>query len=78
MKMLKKTALAAALVVSTTTASYAEQVNIGDPGCTGATAIANLLAAVITDKMGGEANICYLYTSPSPPDRTSTPLPSSA
>ena len=49
MKILKKTALAAALVVSTTTASYAEQVNIGDPGWTGATAIAKLLADVITD-----------------------------
>ncbi|MBT3706979.1 MAG: glycine/betaine ABC transporter substrate-binding protein [Proteobacteria bacterium] len=57
MKILKKTALAAALVFSTTTVSYAEQVNIGDPGWTGATAIANLLAAVVTDKMGGEANI---------------------
>ncbi len=56
MKLFKKTALAAALVVGTTTAS-AEQVNIGDPGWTGATAIAHLLAAVVTDKMGGEANI---------------------
>ena len=37
--------------------SYAEKVNIGDPGWTGATAIANLLSAVITDKMGGEADL---------------------
>jgi len=41
LKLFKKTALAAALVVGTTTAS-AEQVNIGDPGWTGATAIAHL------------------------------------
>ena len=57
MKYLKKTAIGAALVFSASTASYAEQVNIGDPGWTGATAIANLLAAVVTDKMGGEADI---------------------
>ena len=37
--------------------SFAEKVNIGDPGWTGATAIANLLATVVTDKMGGEAEI---------------------
>ena len=37
--------------------TYAEKVNIGDPGWTGATAIANLLSAVITDKMGGEVDL---------------------
>ena len=57
MKILKKTVIVAALAVATSTASYAEQVNIGDPGWTGATAIANLLAAVITEKMGGEADL---------------------
>ena len=33
------------------------KVKIGDPGWTGATAIANLLAAVVIDKMGGEAEL---------------------
>jgi glycine betaine/proline transport system substrate-binding protein len=34
-----------------------EKVKIGNPGWTGATAIANLLAAVVNDKIGGEAEI---------------------
>ena len=37
--------------------SFADKVKIGDPGWTGATAIANLLAAVVIDKMGGEAEL---------------------
>ncbi len=57
MKYLKKTAIGAALVFSASTASYAEQVNIGNPCWTGATAIANLVAAVVTYKMGGEGDI---------------------
>jgi glycine betaine/proline transport system substrate-binding protein len=34
-----------------------EKVKIGNPGWTGATVIANLLAAVVNDKIGGEAEI---------------------
>ena len=34
-----------------------EKVKIGNPGWTGATVIANLLAAVVNDKIGGEAEL---------------------
>ena len=57
MKLVNKTAIAAIVALSASTATYAEKVNIGDPGWTGATAIANLLSAVITDKMGGEVEL---------------------
>ena len=57
MKMMKKTAIAAVVALSASMTTYAEKVNIGDPGWTGATAIANLLSAVITDKMGGEVEL---------------------
>jgi glycine betaine/proline transport system substrate-binding protein len=53
MKIMKKTAIAAVVALSASMTTYAEKVNIGDPGWTGATAIANLLSAVITEKMGG-------------------------
>lgn len=54
---MKKTAIAAVVALSASMTTYAEKVNIGDPGWTGATAIANLLSAVITDKMGGEVEL---------------------
>jgi len=57
MKLVNKTAIAAVVALSASMATYAEKVNIGDPGWTGATAIANLLSAVITDKMGGEVEL---------------------
>ena len=57
MKIMKKTAIAAVVALSASMTTYAEKVNIGDPGWTGATAIANLLSAVITDKMGGEVDL---------------------
>jgi glycine betaine/proline transport system substrate-binding protein len=57
MKIINKTAIAAVIALSASMASYAEKVNIGDPGWTGATAIANLLSAVVTDKMGGEVEL---------------------
>ena len=57
MKIMKKTAIAAVVALSASMTTYAEKVNIGDPGWTGATAIANLLSAVITEKMGGEVDL---------------------
>ena len=85
MKIMKKTAIAAVVALSASMTTYAEKVNIGDPGWTGATAIANLLSAVITEKMGGEVDLvpgnntaCLLYTSPSPRDRSLSRMPSSA
>ncbi|MGE4576706.1 MAG: glycine betaine ABC transporter substrate-binding protein, partial [Candidatus Pseudothioglobus sp.] len=57
MKIINKTILAGLIALSMSMSSYAEKVNIGDPGWTGATAIANLLSAVITDKMGGEVEL---------------------
>ena len=50
MKIMKKTAIAAVVALSASMTTYAEKVNIGDPGWTCATAIANLLSAVSTDK----------------------------
>ena len=57
MKIIKTTLVAGLISLFTTFSSFAEKVKIGDPGWTGATAIANLLAAVVTDKMGGEAEL---------------------
>ena len=57
MKLLKNTLIAGLITLFVSFSSYAEKVVIGDPGWTGATAIANLLAAVVTDKMGGEADL---------------------
>ena len=57
MKILKATVMAGVISVLTTLPSHAETVKIGDPGWTGATAIANLLAAVVVEKMGGEAEL---------------------
>ena len=57
MKVLKSTIIASLISVLVTFSSFAEKVKIGDPGWTGATAIANLLAAVVIDKMGGEAEL---------------------
>ena len=57
MKIIKTTLVAGLISILATFSSVAEKVKIGDPGWTGATAIANLLAAVVTDKMGGEQNL---------------------
>ena len=50
-------AMGAALSFASTAALSAEKVNIGVPSWTGAQAIANLLAAVVEDRIGGEANL---------------------
>ena len=52
MKILKTAIIAGMISLLTSFSSFAEKVKIGDPGWTGATAIANLLAA-------------HLYTSKS-------------
>lgn len=57
MKIIKTAIVAGILSLFVSFSSFAEKVKIGDPGWTGATAIANLLAAVVTDKMGGEAEL---------------------
>ena len=57
MRIIKTAVIAGIISLLTSFSSFAEKVKIGDPNWTGATAIANLLAAVITDKMGGEAEI---------------------
>ena len=57
MKIIKTTLVAGLISIFATFSTFAEKVKIGDPGWTGATAIANLLAAVVTDKMGGEAEL---------------------
>ena len=57
MRILKSTLVAGLISIFVSFSSFAEKVKIGDPGWTGATAIANLLAAVVTDKMGGEAEL---------------------
>ena len=46
MKIIKTTLVAGLISIFATFSSFAEKVKIGDPGWTGATAIANLLAAV--------------------------------
>ena len=57
MKIIKTAIIAVVVSSFVSFSSFAEKVKIGDPGWTGATAIANLLAAVVTDKMGGEAEL---------------------
>ena len=57
MKIIKTAIVTGILFVFMGFSSFAEKVKIGDPQWTGATAIANLLAAVVTDKMGGEAEL---------------------
>lgn len=58
MKHLYKPAFAAvALTLASVPASAAEKVNIGVPSWTGAQAIANVLAEVVTSKIGGEAEL---------------------
>ena len=46
MRIIKTTLVAGLISLFATFSSFAEKVKIGDPGWTGATAIANLLAAV--------------------------------
>ncbi len=53
----KGLALGLALSFASTAAIGAEKVNIGVPAWTGAQAIANLLAAVVEERIGGEANL---------------------
>ena len=57
MNIIKKILVAGVISLFLPVSSFAEKVKIGDPGWTGATAIANLLAAVVIDKMGGEAEL---------------------
>ena len=57
MRIIKTTLVAGLISLFATFSTFAEKVKIGDPGWTGATAIANLLAAVVNDKMGGEQNL---------------------
>jgi glycine betaine/proline transport system substrate-binding protein len=57
MNVIKKILVAGIISLFVPASSFAEKVKIGDPGWTGATAIANLLAAVVIDKMGGEAEL---------------------
>ncbi len=57
MRIIKTTLVAGLISILAMFSAQAEKVKIGDPGWTGATAIANLLAAVVTDKMGGEAEL---------------------
>ena len=57
MRIIKSTLIAGLISILVPFSSFAEKVKIGDPQWTGATAIANLLAAVVTDKMGGEVEI---------------------
>ena len=57
MKIIKTTLVAGLISLFATFSTFAEKVKIGDPGWTGATAIANLLAAVVNDKMGGRSRI---------------------
>ena len=47
MKIIKTTLVAGLISLFATFSVLAEKVKIGDPGWTGATAIANLLAAVV-------------------------------
>ena len=54
---IKNILIASIISVLFSFSANAEKVKIGDPGWTGATAIANLLAAVVTDKMGGEVEL---------------------
>ena len=57
MRIIKSTLVAGLISLLVPFSSFAEKVKIGDPGWTGATAIANLLALVVTEKMGGEAEL---------------------
>ena len=57
MRIIKTTLVAGLISILAMFSAQAEKVKIGDPGWTGATAIANLLAAVVIDKMGGEAEL---------------------
>ena len=57
MKIIKTTLVAGLISLFATFSTFAEKVKIGDPGWTGATAIANLLAAVVNDKMGWRSRI---------------------
>ena len=56
-KTLLQTVVAAGFAVSTSMSFAAEKVNIGAPNWTGAQAIANLIQVIVTDKIGGEANL---------------------
>ena len=52
MRIVKSTLVAGLISLFVSFSSFAEKVKIGDPGWTGATAIANLLAAIIATIVG--------------------------
>ena len=56
-KSILSLSLAAALSLTTFSAHASEKVKIGVPSWTGAQAVANLLAAVVTERIGGEAEL---------------------
>ena len=56
-KLLINAAIVAALSTATTAATAGEKVAIGVPSWTGAQAIANLIATVVTEKIGGEVEL---------------------
>jgi glycine betaine/proline transport system substrate-binding protein len=56
-KLLINAAVVAALSTATTAAIAGEKVAIGVPSWTGAQAIANLIATVVTEKIGGEVEL---------------------
>lgn len=56
-KTMLSLSLAAAVSFTSFSASASEKVNIGVPSWTGAQAIAHLLAAVVTERIGGEAEL---------------------
>ena len=62
MRIIKTTLVAGLISIFATFSSFAEKVKIGDPGWTGATAIANLLAAVVTDKWAERQNLFQVTT----------------
>ena len=57
MKIIKTTLVAGLISLFATFSTFAEKVKIGDPGWTGATAIANLLAAVVNRQNGWRSRI---------------------
>ncbi|MCH9705806.1 MAG: glycine/betaine ABC transporter substrate-binding protein [Proteobacteria bacterium] len=56
-KTLLTTCIALALLSSTPGAFAAEKINIGEPSWVGAKSIANLIAVVVEDRIGGEATL---------------------
>ena len=62
MKKLIVKAMVTALLSTTATAAMAgEKVAIGVPSWTGAQAVANLIATVVTEKIGGEVEMRWKF-----------------